>query len=452
MELTDEGDIDSYETYYKLTEKDSFDITSNTFLNNKKWTKYLTSNQDRGFGIWFANDTVQPYAKNATRKDFDKLKDYVTSDKYFTASLVLFAITNTLSTPKNPYFTAILATYVSTYVCGTDAQHLEYNDHTPSIITSMVRYHLYYQISKFLEDPSRLERYIAHVPRTIQRHKPTTDVWSDAFDQGSEEINTWLGEQKDRRKIRNYKYHKNPRGYVTGITYQKVTGQSPNDANDYKMFIATTTDGLTKIRQKLFQQSIESYVYAVLGAQAKTRWAIVGEDAKSLQTQDVFRTIVKETIAQSDVTITLSNMRTAIASTNVVLSMAISQGMILVPSDLIIQKEKIPGYNNVLTLATEKMKFGENTDMNYKAPPVTTQEERNAPLPKTIQGVSKTETTSQSDKVIKTVTTTGGSETLPPSKTSRPGISPGHTTLTPASEVLGVTMMIGGFLISKYIL
>ncbi len=75
---------------------------------------------------------------------------------------------------------------------------------------------------------------------------------------------------------------------MTGIAYQKNTGQSPNDINDYKMFIATTTDGLTKIGKKLLQQSIESYVYAVLGAQAKTRWSIVGEGAKSLQTQEVF--------------------------------------------------------------------------------------------------------------------------------------------------------------------
>ncbi len=60
-------------------------------------------------------------------------------------------------------------------------------------------------------------------------------------------------------------------------------------------------------------------------------------------------------------------MRTAIASTNVVLNMAISPGMILVPSNLIIQKKKIPGYNNVLTLATDKMKFGKNADVNYKA-------------------------------------------------------------------------------------
>ena len=165
----------------------------------------------------------------------------------------------------------------------------------------------------------------------------------------------------------------------------------------------------------------------MLGVQAKTRWSIVGEGAKSLQTQDVFHTIVKETIAQSDTTITISNMRTVIASTNIVLNMAISPGMILVPSNLIIQKEKIPGYNNVLTLATDKMKFSKNTNVNYKTPIVTTTTQV---TPKTTQITPKT--------------TQVTPKTTQANKPKTPSVSV-------TSEILGVTMMIGGFLISRYI-
>ncbi len=206
-------------------------------------------------------------------------------------------------------------------------------------------------------------------------------------------------------------------------------------------------------------------MYAVLGAQAKTRWSIVGEGAKSLQTQEVFRTIVKETIAQSDMTITISNMRTAIASTNVVLNMAISPGMILVPSNLIIQKEKIPGYNNILTLATDKMKFGKNTSVNYKAPiiiPKTTDHASSTPKTKT-QVIPKT--TQGSEASIVTPKTTQGSEArivIPKTKTqvtpkttqTNANVSvskPKAPIASVASEILGVTMMVGGFLFSKYI-
>ncbi len=207
--------------------------------------------------------------------------------------------------------------------------------------------------------------------------------------------------------------------------------------------------GLTKIGQKFLQQSIQSYVYAVLGAQAKTRWPIVGKGAKSLQTQDVFYTIVKETIAQSDITITISNMRTAISSTNVVLNMAISPGMILVPSNLIIQKKKIPGYNNILTLATDKMKFGENTGINYKAPIIipsdATQTNRvGDATPKTKTQGSEASIVTPKTKTQVTPKTTQTNANVSVSKPKAPIASV-------ASEILGVTMMVGGFLFSKYI-
>ncbi len=365
--LTNEGDIKGYETYFKLTEKDSFDITSDTFLSNKKWTKYLKSNEDRGFGIWFANGTIQPYDINhetTTSMDINKIKIYVTDDKWFLSDLSPYTITNTLSPDyrKNPYLTALLAAYVSTYVCGISTKHFEYSEATPGIITSMARYHLYYHMSRFLRDPGNLERYMKYIIPFVRKHTPYVEIWEDAFYKTNMTLNEWYEWARKRDpKVRNYSYDKKK----GGIRYQKLSGTRNGHPNDYSRFIAHKTSGLTKIGQKLLQQSIESYVYAVLGAQAKTRWSIVGEGAKSLQTQEVFHTIVKETIVESDVTITISNMRTAIASTNVVLDMAISPGMILVPSNLIIQKVKVPGYNNVLTLATESMKFGKNTNVNY---------------------------------------------------------------------------------------
>ena len=58
-------------------------------------------------------------------------------------------------------------------------------------------------------------------------------------------------------------------------------------------------------------------------------------------------------------------MRTAIKNTNAVLNTAICSGVILIPSEMLILKEPIPGYNNVLTLATKEMRFGENKNFNY---------------------------------------------------------------------------------------
>ena len=132
------------------------DIEYRVFQDSPEWTKYLTSYKERGFGIWFADGTIQPYKKNHTAiKDVNKFKVYVTDDDYFIATLPSLDITNTSSLyyEKNSYLTAIIAAYVSTYVCGISTKHLEYNKETPGIITSMVRYHLYYQMSRFLTYP-----------------------------------------------------------------------------------------------------------------------------------------------------------------------------------------------------------------------------------------------------------------------------------------------------------
>ncbi len=147
----------------------------------------------------------------------------------------------------------------------------------------------------------------------------------------------------------------------------------------------------------------------------------------------------------------ISNMRTAIASTNVVLNMAISPGMILVPSNLIIQKKKIPGYNNVLTLATDKMKFGKNADVNYKAS-ASQSSTQGGDIPKTASSVSKSSTQggntgSESPKTTSTpsvVRPTQGGSTKAVPKPKSPKVSV-------ASEILSTTMMVGGFLISKYV-
>ena len=172
---------------------------------------------------------------------------------------------------------------------------------------------------------------------------------------------------------------------VLGIEYEEVDHVIPKSDGDWTIFIKEDSDGLTKTGQKLFQLAGESYVYVVLGSQAQTRWPIVGQGAKSLQTQDIFHRLVKYTVTQDDPVKAISNMRTAIKDTNVLLNMVITPGIILIPLDMIILKEKVAVYNNTLTLATKEMKFGVNEEvskMEPKTPKETTQKDNN-PVPQT---------------------------------------------------------------------
>ena len=131
-------------------------------------------------------------------------------------------------------------------------------------------------------------------------------------------------------------------------------------------FIPYDSNGITSDGTQLLMETVESYVYSILGAQAKTRWSIVSSQlGESLQMQQAFRRIVNDTVVQTNVNVTISNMRTAIRDINVILNMAINPNIILIPSRLIILEPPIPGYNNILSSPTKTTTFGINTKLNY---------------------------------------------------------------------------------------
>ena len=136
--------------------------------------------------------------------------------------------------------------------------------------------------------------------------------------------------------------------------------------NDYKRYVPRISNGLTILGTRLLNDSIAGYVYSVLGAQSKIKASIVNKGAISLQCQDVFRQLVAESVASNNVVDGVSNMREAVDKSNQVLNLAVSPDVFLLPSDMTILKERIPGYNNVLYTASEKsMRFGVNSKVNY---------------------------------------------------------------------------------------
>jgi hypothetical protein len=151
-----------------------------------------------------------------------------------------------------------------------------------------------------------------------------------------------------------------------GASHGGGTGWVNFSNSDHLHFIPYDSNGITSVGTQLLMESVESYVYSVLGAQAKTRWSIVSDQlGKSLQTQEAFRRIVNDMIVQSNVNTTITDMRTAIRDTNVVSNMAINPNVILIPSRLIILEKPIPGYNNILSSPTKTTTFGSNTKLNY---------------------------------------------------------------------------------------
>jgi hypothetical protein len=200
---------------------------------------------------------------------------------------------------NEPYFTLICSAYIATFLCGMSLKNLQWNDHTPKQITSIARYYLYYTMRKFIKNPELMKAYDVsgmkgHLPVTVQ-----------SFNGASH----------------------------GGGTYVKAGWVSFSNS-DHRHFIPYDSNGTTSVGTQLLMESFESYVYSVLGAQAKTRWSIVSSQlGKSLQTQQAFRRIVNDTVVQTNVNTTISNTSTAIWDTKVILNMAINPNIILIPSD-----------------------------------------------------------------------------------------------------------------------
>ena len=363
-DLNASGDVVRSFTKYRNEGGELFEITGYLFKKDYADTLYWKPR------IWGTAGPIQPFVKNSsTNLNVNSFKIYVTDDLFFDANLPKLEIKNNENSndyKDNPYLATLFAAYIATYLCGISEEHFNYDG--PKIITSIARYHLYFHIRRFIRQPNKISKYITREMETIVlNNKPVVYKWTREFHLRREQLGYLLSKQP-RGTIRDARVvlSSSNTGQL-GISYMKRGAQTIRSLEDYKLFIATKSNGLTKTGQ-LFQQSAESFVYCVLGAQANTRWPIVGRGALSLQTQEVFKKLVNDTIIQSDTNVTISNMRKAIKDTNVVLNMVISPGIILIPSNLIILDKMVVGYNNVLKLATKGMKFGKNEDVNYFKP------------------------------------------------------------------------------------
>ena len=378
-DISDETEIvfkgSGNEKLYNLTGtfwKSSWDINSNVFKY-----KYADALHWGPSVIWNPTKTVKVFEISDGTLELDNIRIYVNQRDSFLYSTEALDIKyeqdvkdvrNTKIDKDDSYFASLIASYIISQKSGICLEHLKENSKTPKIVTSIMNFYVYYHMKRFLQNLDKMTRYITQdMLDEIQSHLPVRKIWTKKTHFGKEIPSVWVKTQQGRT-IRNAKSYGSRFGGQIGIEYEELDKVVPsNEKSDWKKFFQDNSNGITKVGQLLLQKATEAYVYCILGAQAQTRWKIVGAGAKSLQTQEIFGRLVNDTVIQDDDTVLITNMRTAIKTTNVVLNLAIMPNLILIPSDLIILKQKISGYNNVLTLATRKMNFGVNKDINFDA-------------------------------------------------------------------------------------
>ena len=134
--------------------------------------------------------------------------------------------------------------------------------------------------------------------------------------------------------------------------------------NQYEYFLCPVSHGLTSAGLSRINQSIESFCYAILGSQVDVPFFHFWVASSAIETQRQFLSMVEDAIRNPNISKSVQRFQLAIQSAKVRLDLAISPGLWLLPSKMVLNTESVVGYNNKLKKATTFMRIGVNSDLN----------------------------------------------------------------------------------------
>ena len=132
----------------------------------------------------------------------------------------------------------------------------------------------------------------------------------------------------------------------------------------FEYFVPNHSSGFTLKGLCRINQSVLAFGYCILGAQVNTRKSIVGGTGTAANTQTDFLVLIDNALKNLTISNEPSEYQNAIDRTKVRLDFAVTRGVFLLPSRMIINAESIVGYNNGLKEVTDDMKLGINNHIN----------------------------------------------------------------------------------------
>ena len=124
-------------------------------------------------------------------------------------------------------------------------------------------------------------------------------------------------------------------------------------------FAPTAQAGLSRINQ-----SLEAFVYCVLGSQVNVRSSKLGSGRRAKEAQSEFLVLVEDAIRQPDLAPSVQRYKLAVDEAKMRLNLAVCPGAWLMPGQvMVIDTESVVGYNQ-LKQARAGMKLGINNEVN----------------------------------------------------------------------------------------
>ena len=134
----------------------------------------------------------------------------------------------------------------------------------------------------------------------------------------------------------------------------------------FDWFVPERMEGLTQAGLSRINQSIEAFVYCVLGAQVNVRSSILGDGGRAKEAQTEFLVLLEEAIRQPNLSKSVQRYQLAVDEAKVRLNLAVAPGTWFMPARMVINTGSVAGYNNQLRQATPNMQLGVNNSVNLE--------------------------------------------------------------------------------------
>ena len=274
------------------------------------------------------------------------------------------------------------AVWCATTGCGVSAEHMSYKE---TLISSVFRFHVYYQTRKILEEMScpipgdkifdASNNHINMLKYQKLCNEFSISPSSDFRFKGGENgglgtmYNYWTSQ--GYHPVRGRHYDPNHTQFIRQSTNEvlKIDYVRQDAATEgWKQFILQSGQGFTRAGAVRIDDSIRNYVHCILGSQAQTRSNVL----TSFETQQYFTDLLEQNIkSMFSIPESIDKYQKAITETNSRINYVVAQGLYMIPSDLVLKVGSVVGYNNNIVVASPSMKLGHNDQVNQLQLPVT---------------------------------------------------------------------------------
>ncbi len=146
--------------------------------------------------------------------------------------------------------------------------------------------------------------------------------------------------------------------------------QGPKADEAWATFILNNSQGFTGSGVERLNDSIRTYVWAIIGAQAQTRSGILGSRA-SFDAQRQLQANIEDTISSPiDIPSAIEKYPSVLQNASSKVDYAFGSGLYMASSDMRLHIGTIAGYNNEIVIGPVGQPLGVNVDVNSSTTPV----------------------------------------------------------------------------------